>query len=72
MKVFPALGLPSWSARANSFLPVPVSPVISTVTSALDTMLAARKVVCNSGELPISGVKLVWALSTGIKMAISG
>src|SRR5262245_35092261 len=41
-----------WMARATSSLPVPVSPLISTVESVGATLLTSARAACRAGEVP--------------------
>src|SRR5262249_11331272 len=41
-----------WMARATSSLPVPVSPLISTVESVGATLPTSARVACRAGEVP--------------------
>ena len=54
MNGFDALGLCSCNARATSSLPVPDSPVISTVILEPDSRPIDRKTSCIAGAWPIS------------------
>jgi hypothetical protein len=47
-------GLPSWTARATSSLPVPVSPWISTVLSVGLTCAICSRTCSRRGEPPMS------------------
>ena len=41
-----------WIARATSSLPVPVSPVISTVESVRATLATRASTGCSAGDVP--------------------
>ena len=61
-----ARGLCRWSARATSSLPVPDSPVMSTVALDCDSRPIARKTSCIAGAWPSISAAAPDAVSTGV------